>query len=102
MAEVREIRTVVEDEKTSSTLAVFLLAIVAIAVVGLLMWQPWATAAVPAPTRETTIIQQPAENKPDTTIINPPSNTTIVNPPANPPKTEININGSETGGTTGE
>lgn len=105
MADLHEVRTVVErEDDSSSVLAIGLIAILALVVIGLFLWQPWATVA-PTTVRETTIIEQPSQDKGDTTIINPPdNNTTIVNPPpADPPKTEININEPppQTGSTTG-
>lgn len=108
MAEYREVHTYDHDSvsSTSSALVIFFVAVIALLVVGLLVWQPWQ-----APVRDTTVITQPAPSAPDTTIVNPPSNTTIINPPAESPKTEINIEnktepppttgGGETLGTTG-
>lgn len=82
---------------TGAMMGIFVVAIVALLAIGLAVWQPWTG---PAPvTSKTKIIQQPASNAPDTTIINPP-NTTIINPPAEksePSTTEININEGATG-----
>lgn len=108
MNEIREYHTY-EDTTANGTamMGIFIVALIALIGIGLAVWQPWA-AAVPSRS-QTTIIEQPAQNVPDTTIVNPPS-TTIINPPAQstePSKTEININGgagetSSTGETGSE
>lgn len=89
---------------TGAMMGIFVVAIIALFAIGMAVWQPW-NSQTPV-TNETRIIQQPANNAPDTTIINPP-NTTIINPPAEksePNTTEININegatGSPNSGTT--
>lgn len=101
MNEIREIHTY-EDTTSNGTamLGIFIVALIALIGIGLAVWQPW-TAAAPSRS-QTTIIEQPAQNAPDTTIVNPPS-TTIINPPAQnsePSKTEININGGTGESTT--
>lgn len=84
----------------STALTIFAIVVVALIAIGMFMWQPWNTA--PAPSSPTIINQAPADNTPDTTIINPPAN--IVVPPTENQgggeKTEININSG--GGTSEE
>ena len=100
MAEYREVHTTEDVSSNSSAVIIFIVAVIALLAVGLMMWQPWSGPST------TTVITQPQDRGPDTTIVNPPSNTTIINPPAESPKTEINIeNKTEpppTTGTTGE
>lgn len=107
MNEIREIHTYEDTTSTNTAmLGIFIVALIALIGIGLAVWQPWTSGPVRSET--THIIQQPAADQPDTTIVNPPS-TTIINPPAQstePSKTEININGGgsgeeTSGGTTG-
>lgn len=96
MAEYREIHTYENEPSSNSTaLVIFIVAALALVLVGLFMWQPWA---VPGPS-STTVITQPAApaEKPA------PNNTTIINPPAvNPPAhTDVNIH-NDAGATKGD
>lgn len=86
MPEIKEVHTYDHESSSTSNTLLVVVVVMAMLIVGLLVWQPWS-----APGRDTTIITQPTQPAPDTTIVNPPSNTTIINPPADPPKTEINI-----------
>lgn len=73
--------TSARDEGQASGMMLALFAVIGILlVVGLIVWQPWATHT----TTTSTIVQPPAVQQPaQTTVVNPPANnTTIVNPPA--------------------
>ncbi len=88
MNEYREV--LVEDStaaRESNLVTIFAVTIVALLAIGLLVWQPWSTAAV-TPTHETTVVNPPAQPSQDRTVIVPGA---APAPAPAPSKTDITI-----------